>query len=138
LAFLHPHSRTSKDIGIGKRTTSAAALELEQLETSPYKFSVERNLPEISSAAGTAHLAQSNLLPILEDLAMFSVDLTHQGMRELHWHPEISEMGYVANGRGRMTIVSPGSSVDTFEMLSWRRLLHSSSLSSSLRRSGRR
>jgi oxalate decarboxylase len=108
--------RTSKDTYIGKRTTSAAALELEQRETSPYKFSVERNLPAISSTAGMAHLAQSNLWPILEDIAMFSVDLTHQGMRELHWHPETSEMGYIASGRGRMTIVSPGGSVDTFEM----------------------
>jgi oxalate decarboxylase len=92
------------------------ALELEQLETSPYKFSVERNLPEISSPAGMAHRAQSNLWPILEDIAMSSVDLTHQGMRELDWHPETFEMGYIANGRGRMSIVSPGSSVDTFEM----------------------
>jgi oxalate decarboxylase len=47
---------------------------------------------------------------------MFSVDLTHQGMRELHWHPQTAEMGYITQGRGRMTIVSPGGSTDTFEM----------------------
>jgi oxalate decarboxylase len=47
---------------------------------------------------------------------MFAVDFTHQGMRELHWHPETQEMGYVAHGRGRMTILSPGGSVVTFEM----------------------
>jgi oxalate decarboxylase len=115
LAFLHPHSRTSKDNYIGKRTTSAA-LELQQRETSPYKFCVEQNMPAISSAAGIAHLAESNVWPSLEDIAMFSVDLTHQGMRELHWHPETAEMGYITHGRGRMTIVSPGGSVDTFEM----------------------
>jgi oxalate decarboxylase len=107
--------RTSKDTGIGSRTTSAA-LELQQRETSPYKFSVERNLPEISSPAATAHLAESSVWPILEDIAMFSVDLTHQGMRELHWHPQTAEMGYITQGRGRMTIVSPGGSTDTFEM----------------------
>jgi oxalate decarboxylase len=108
--------RTSKDTYIGMRTTSAAPLELEQRETSPYKFTVEKNLPAISSTAGIAHLAQSNAWPILENISMFSVDLTHQGMRELHWHPETSEMGYITNGRGRMTIVSPGGSLDTFEM----------------------
>jgi oxalate decarboxylase len=107
--------RTSKDTYIGKRTTSAA-LELQQRETSPYKFCVEQNMPAISSAAGIAHLAESNVWPSLEDIAMFSVDLTHQGMRELHWHPETAEMGYITHGRGRMTIVSPGGSVDTFEM----------------------
>jgi oxalate decarboxylase len=94
--------RTSKDTGIGSRTTSAA-LELQQRETSPYKFSVERNLPEINSPAGTAHLAESSVWPILEDMAMFSIDLTHQGMRELHWHPQTAEMGYITQGRGRMT-----------------------------------
>jgi oxalate decarboxylase len=108
--------RTSKDTGIGRRTTSTAALELQQRETSPYKFTVERNLPEISSPAGTAHLAESRVWPILEDIAMFSVDLTHQGMRELHWHPQTAEMGYISQGKGRMTIVSPGGSIDTFEM----------------------
>jgi oxalate decarboxylase len=107
--------RTSKDTGIGSRTTSAA-LELQQQETSPYKFSVERNMPEISSPAATAHLAESSVWPILEDIAMFSVDLTHQGMRELHWHPRTAEMGYITQGRGRMTIVSPGGSTNTFEM----------------------
>jgi oxalate decarboxylase len=108
--------RTSKDIGIGKQTTSAPALELQQRETSPYKFSLEQKLPEINSPAGMAHLAESNFWPILEDIAMFSVDLTHQGMREVHWHPETAEMGYITQGRGRMTIVSPGGSIDTFEM----------------------
>ena len=108
--------RTSKDTGIGRRTTSAAALELQQRETSPYKFTLERNLPEINSPAGIAHLAESRFWPVLEDIAMYSIDLTHQGMRELHWHPQTAEMGYITQGRGRMTIVSPGGSIDTFEM----------------------
>jgi oxalate decarboxylase len=108
--------RTSKDTGIGRRTTPAPALDLQQRETSPYKFAVEHNLPEINSLAGTAHLAESGVWPILEDIAMFSVDLTHQGMRELHWHPQTAEMGYITQGKGRMTIVSPGGSIDTFEM----------------------
>ena len=108
--------RTSKDTYIGRRTTSATALELQQRETSPYKFTVEQNLPEINSPAGTAHLAESSLWPALEGIAMFSVALTHQGMRELHWHPQTAEMGYITQGRGRMTIVSPGGSIDTFEM----------------------
>jgi oxalate decarboxylase len=108
--------RTSKDTVVGKRTTSASALELQQKETSPYKFTVEQNLPEANSPAATAHLAESKYWPALQDLAMFSVDLTHQGMRELHWHPQTAEMGYITQGTGRMTIVSPGGSIDTFEM----------------------
>jgi oxalate decarboxylase len=47
---------------------------------------------------------------------MFSVHISTQGMREVHWHPDTAEMGYVTEGRGRMTIVSPGGSLDTYEM----------------------
>jgi oxalate decarboxylase len=108
--------RTSKDTGIGRRTTPAPALELQQRETSPYKFTVERNLPQINSPAGIAHLAESSVWQVLEDIAMYSIDLTHRGMRELHWHPQTAEMGYITQGRGRMTIVGPGGSIDTFEM----------------------
>jgi oxalate decarboxylase len=38
------------------------------------------------------------------------------GMREVHWHLETAEMGYITQGKGRMTIVSPDGSPDTFEM----------------------
>ena len=47
---------------------------------------------------------------------MFSLRVLGSGMREPHWHPETAEMGYVVAGRGRMTIRSPGTSVDTYEL----------------------
>jgi oxalate decarboxylase len=47
---------------------------------------------------------------------MFSVRVTDQGMREVHWHPETAEMGYVTGGNGRMTILSPGGAVDAYVM----------------------
>lgn len=37
-------------------------------------------------------------------------------MREPHWHPETAEMGYIAEGKGRMSILSPSGSTDTYEM----------------------
>ena len=107
--------RTAQDTVINSRGT-ATVIGLQDRENSPYKYSLQATLPQINSNAATAHLAQINVWPTLRDLAMFAVDLTHQGMRELHWHPETAEMGYVAHGRGRMTIMSPGGSVDTFEM----------------------
>jgi oxalate decarboxylase len=107
--------RTQQDTGIGHRTT-ATVIELQDKENNPYKYSIEAALPQRKSEAGTAHTALSNLWPALQNIAMFSVDLTNQGMRELHWHPETAEMGYITQGRGRMTIVSPDGSADTFEM----------------------
>ena len=37
-------------------------------------------------------------------------------MREPHWHPRTAEMGFVLEGRARMTVLSPGATVDTFEL----------------------
>ena len=37
-------------------------------------------------------------------------------MREPHWHPRTAEMGYVVKGRARMTVLSPGAKVDTYEL----------------------
>jgi oxalate decarboxylase len=107
--------RTQQNTGIGHRTT-ASVIELQDRENNPYKYSIEAALPQRKSEAGTARTALYKLWPALQNIAMFSVDLTNQGMRELHWHPETAEMGYVTHGKGRMTIVSPDGSPDTFEM----------------------
>jgi oxalate decarboxylase len=107
--------RTQKSIGIGHRST-AAVIELQERENNSYKYSIEAALPQRKSEAGTARTALYKLWPALQNIAMFSVDLTNQGMRELHWHPETAEMGYITQGKGRMTIVSPDGSADTFEM----------------------
>jgi oxalate decarboxylase len=107
--------RTSENTGIGQRTTPTV-IELQARETNPYKYSLEAALPQRKSDAGTAHTALSRLWPVLQNIAMFSVDLTDQGMRELHWHPETAEMGYITQGKGRMTIINPDGSADTFEI----------------------
>ncbi len=107
--------RTRQNTEIGHRTT-AAVIEVQDKENNPYKYSIEAALPQRNSEAGTARTALAKLWPALQNIAMFSVDLTNQGMRELHWHPETAEMGYIAKGKGRMTIVSPDGSADTFEM----------------------
>jgi len=39
------------------------------------------------------------------------------GIREPHWHPNASEMGYVLEGTARLIVFSPGGSVDTFEVV---------------------
>jgi len=107
--------RTQQNTEIGHRAT-ATVIELQDRENNPYKYSIDAALPQRKSEAGTARTALYKLWPALQNIAMFSVDLTNQGMRELHWHPETAEMGYITQGKGRMTIVSPNGSADTFEM----------------------
>ena len=45
---------------------------------------------------------------------MYSIKVPNDGMREPHWHPTTAEMGYVAEGRARMSILDPDGSLDTY------------------------
>ncbi|ESY68907.1 cupin domain-containing protein [Mesorhizobium opportunistum] len=79
-----------------------------------YKYSVEATPPQIDFPAGTAHTTKAALWPVLQDIAMFSVTISQKGMREPHWHPRTAEMGYVAAGHARMTILDPDGRADTY------------------------
>lgn len=93
---------------------SLAVVEGQALHVNALKYAVEATPPQIDFTVGTAHLAKVELWPALRDISMFSVRISGQGMREPHWHPETAEMGYVAQGRGRMTILDPDGSLDTY------------------------
>lgn len=92
----------------------ASAIESQARHVNAYKYSVEATPPQIEFPAGTAHTTKAALWPVLRDIAMFSVTITDQGMREPHWHPETAEMGYVISGTARMTILDPDGSTDTY------------------------
>ena len=80
----------------------------------PHKFSVEAQTPPISIAVGSARVARVQFWPALKDLAMYSLRIREDGMREPHWHPITAEMGYVHRGSGRMTVMDPDGSLDTY------------------------
>lgn len=107
--------RSPADTGIAMRQRAAAASE-DDRRINAHKFAAEAQTAPISSPAGSARLARKQFWPILEDIAMYSLRVSDQGMREPHWHPATAEMGYVARGRARMTVLSPGARVDTYEL----------------------
>ena len=88
----------------------------QNLRVSPNKFDIEAQPAPVQTASGTAKLARSQFWPILTDIAMYSLTISDEGMREAHWHPYTAEMGYVAKGRGRMTILDPDDTWDTYEL----------------------
>jgi len=110
-----PLKRSPADIGIGLRQ-SAAVVTCAELHLEPYKLALEAQIAPLASPAGSARLARKQFWPVLENIAMYSLRVTDHGMREPHWHPATAEMGYVAQGRARMTVLSPGASVDTYEL----------------------
>lgn len=84
--------------------------------TSLYRYDLQNSPPLVSNQGGSAKIARGDVWPILKRQALYSLHLTGTGMREPHWHPETAEMGFVYQGKGRMSILSPNGKLDTYEM----------------------
>ena len=119
------NNKSPKDIVIGSKpanllepaaTTNAATLNNMTRISNPHKFNLEGIPPQIQTIGGTVALGNANNFPILDGLACYSLRLKPNGIREPHWHPNAAELDYVIEGRARMTILSPGGSVDTFDV----------------------
>ncbi len=82
----------------------------------PYQYNLETASPLVSNKGGCAKVARHDVWPILHRQALYSLLLHGAGMREPHWHPETAELGYVNEGKGRMSILSPSGKIDTYEM----------------------
>jgi oxalate decarboxylase len=107
--------RTTKESLITKlKKPSVVSLDAQYI--SPHQFPLEQSSPLIATQGGEARVARQNVWPILQRQALYSLKLTGTGMREPHWHPETAELGYVAQGKGRMSILSPERKIDSYTM----------------------
>jgi oxalate decarboxylase len=82
----------------------------------PLKLDLEGIAPRIENQYGQLKTARLDTWPALQELAMYSLRITGEGMREPHWHPLTAELGYLQSGRARMTVRSDDGSVDTYEL----------------------
>jgi oxalate decarboxylase len=108
-----------KDIVTGSKPANALepGFSIPKI-TDSYKFNVEGIPPQIQTNGGTVAKTYTNIFPVLSGskLALFSLIMKPNGVREPHWHPNCSELGYVLAGTARLIILSPGGNVDTFEV----------------------
>jgi oxalate decarboxylase len=81
-----------------------------------HKFDVEKLSPPVNADIGSAKTAKAQFWPALKDIAMYSLRIEEDGMREPHWHPNTGEMGYVHKGNARMSILDPNGTVDTYTL----------------------
>jgi oxalate decarboxylase len=80
------------------------------------KLDLEGTSPRVDNGYGRLKTARLDTWPVLDALAMYSLRIEGNGMREPHWHPITAELGYVHTGRARMTVKSADGSVDTYEL----------------------
>ncbi|MEJ1935927.1 cupin domain-containing protein [Nostoc sp. NIES-2111] len=98
------------------RRAGPAEIPADARRANPHRFDVEAESAPIDVGYGQARLAGSQFGPALKDIAMYPLRVTPDGRREPHWHPGTAEMGYVLAGHARMTLLSPGGKVDTWEL----------------------
>ncbi len=77
-------------------------------------FDIEGQAAPISYEFGSARLARKQYWAALDDISMYSLRVAGDGMREPHWHPTTVEMGYVAQGHGRMRVLDPDGTLDEY------------------------
>ncbi len=76
------------------------------------RFAMEAQTGRIDPG-GSAKEATAKQFPISKSLAGVSMKLKAGALRELHWHANAAEWGYVFNGRCRTTIVDPDGHRET-------------------------
>lgn len=108
-----PHSVAPRPI---VRRDGAATVPDTADRNDPHRFDVEAMSAPVDSAVGSARTARKQFWPALQNLSMYSLRISEDGMREPHWHPVTAEMGYIHAGHARMTILNPDGSVDTYEL----------------------
>jgi oxalate decarboxylase len=100
---------------IVKRKGSAQVPRSAHFEN-PHKFDIEKMSPPVTIDVGSARTARSQFWPALKNMAMYSLTVEEDGMREPHWHPKTGELGFVHKGRARMSVMDPDGSVDTYTL----------------------
>jgi oxalate decarboxylase len=116
-AAFSPVARRDTPTRIGLRRTSGTIPDAA-FYSSPFKFDVAAMRAPVAGPAGAARTARQQFWPILDDISMYLLNVNDDGMREPHWHPITAEMGYVARGSGRMTVLDPNGALDTYSLKS--------------------
>jgi oxalate decarboxylase len=62
--------------------------------------------PTFKTAGGEVKVIDSRNFPVSMNIASAIVTLKPGAIREMHWHPTVSEWQYWIKGKGRMTVVT--------------------------------
>lgn len=81
-----------------------------------YKFGLERNNPQIQTPGGYVKLVNQGMMPVLDGLTAYILELNEKGLREPHWHPNAYELNYCLSGNVRIMLQFPEGATQTFEL----------------------
>jgi oxalate decarboxylase len=86
------------------------------LETeNKYTFRMASMPPSGKTAGGETRVVDSTNFPVALNIAAAMVTIKPGGLREMHWHPNVSEWQYWIKGKGRMTVVTTEAKARTMD-----------------------
>ena len=86
------------------------------LETkNKYTFSMNSMPATKTTPGGEVRIVDSSNFPVALNIASAMVTLKPGAIREMHWHPNVSEWQYWIKGSGRMTVVTTGAKARTMD-----------------------
>ncbi len=86
------------------------------LETeNKYTFRMAAMQPTKRTSGGEARIVDSTVFHVSRGVAAAMVTLKPGAIREMHWHPNVSEWQYWIRGKGRMTVVTTGAKARTMD-----------------------
>ncbi len=86
------------------------------LETkNKYTFRMASMPATKSTPGGEVRVVDSSNFPVALNIASAMVTLKPGAIREMHWHPNVSEWQYWIKGSGRMTVVTTGAKARTMD-----------------------
>ncbi|MDQ1693573.1 MAG: oxalate decarboxylase [Acidobacteriaceae bacterium] len=80
-----------------------------------YTFKMASMQPNQKTAGGETRIVDSSNFPVATNIASAMVTLKPGGLREMHWHPNVSEWQYWIKGKGRMTVVTTEAKARTMD-----------------------
>lgn len=82
----------------------------------PHRISLAALEPVAGGTGDLARLASAEDFSILDKLSLRAQLLARDGAQALHWHPNCAEIGFVARGRARLSVLDPDNKIDRLEI----------------------
>jgi len=90
--------------------------QLNSWKTNSFKMDLGSIQAQVQTRGGTVKMSNNSLFPALNGLALYSLTLEKNGAREPHWHPNAHELNFLVSGTAKITLLSPGGNVESFDM----------------------
>ena len=81
----------------------------------PFTANFNNIAPKVSPG-GTLGVLTNQNIPPLDGITLFLLTVQPGGLREPHWHPNVSELNYCVQGGAQFEIITPDNTRETFSV----------------------